>query len=251
MDSPDFMQLLSFLQLLILCGFFSTASWFWLVSTNSLNTNPKWSRTSNFILTFERFACIGSLLVLCGFFPTAPGFCLASHNSRSRAEHRIPFLLFSSLHGSSPVLYGFFPTSPGYVWLLSHSSLVLCGFHNSLNTNPKWNGTPDSILTFQQFAWISYLLVLYGFTPYIPRFCMAPFPTAPGFVMAFLTHSSWFCLASTTCLIQIRSGTEHRIPFLLLSSFAWIISWLVWLLSHSSYGFFPTAPGFVRLPQLA
>ena len=96
----------------------------------------------------------------------------------------------------------------------------------------------------------------------------------PVFVW-LLSHSSWFCLASTTRLIQIRNGTEHRI----LSIYFWTVcmdSLLVYVASfpqllvlfgfHNSLnninpkhrisfspglcGFFPTAPGFVRLPQL-
>ena len=41
---------------------------------------------------------------------------------------------------------------------------------------------------------------------------------SPGFVW-LLSHSSWFCLASTTCLIQIRNGAEHRI----LSIYFWTV----------------------------
>ncbi len=41
--------------------------------------------------------------------------------------------------------------------------LFLFGFHNLLNTNPKRSGTSDSILTFEQFAIISW-------------FCLASFP---------------------------------------------------------------------------
>ena len=51
-----------------------------------------------------------------------------------------------------------------------------------------------------------------------------------GFVR-LLSYSSWFCLASTTHLIQIQSGTEHRISFSLLNSL---------------HGFY-RSPGFVRL----
>ena len=40
-----------------------------------------------------------------------------------------------------------------------------------------------------------------------------------GFVR-LLSYSSWFCLASTTHLIQIQSGMEHRISFSLLNSYA-------------------------------
>ena len=157
-------------------------------------------------------------------------FCLASTTRliQSRTEHRISFLLLSSLYG----------LSPGFVWLLSHSSwfclastigliliqsgaehqisflplsslphawflswfcvasflqlLVLFGFHNSLNTNPKRSGTSVSIFTFQQFVWII------------------------SWFVRLLSHSSWFCVASTTHLIQIRSGAEHWISFLLL-----------------------------------
>ena len=101
---------------------------------------------------------------------------------------------------------------------------------------------------------------------------------SPGFVW-LLSHSSWFCLASTTRLIQIRSGAEHRISFLRfcrssLHGFSWfcVPQLLVLFGFHNSlntnpkrngtldfilnlillvlYGFFPTAPGFVRLPQL-
>ena len=102
-----------------------------------------------------------------------------------------------------------------------------------------------------------------------------------GFVWLF-SHSSWFCLASTTRLIQIRNGAEHRISFLRLCrsslhGFFWFClasfpQLLVLFGFHDSlntnpkrsgtsdfilnlillvlYGFFPTAPGFVRLPQL-
>ena len=75
--------------------------------------------------------------------------------------------------------------------------LVLFGFHNSLNTNLKWSETSDFNLR-------------------------AVSMDSPGFVW-LLSHSSWFCLASTTRLIQIRSGAEHRIP-LFFEQFA-IISW--------------------------
>ena len=52
---------------------------------------------------------------------------------------------------------------------------------------------------------------------------------SPGFVW-LLSHSSWFCLASTARLIQIRNGAEHRISFLIRFS-----PGFVWLLSHSSW----------------
>ena len=100
---------------------------------------------------------------------------------------------------------------------------------------------------------------------------------SPGFVW-LLSHSSWFCLASTTRLVQIRNGAEHRI----LSIYFWTVcmdSLLVYVASFPQllvlFGFhnllnninpkrsgasdfilswfvrlFPTAPGFVRLPQL-
>ena len=96
MDSPGFLWLLSY------------SSWFCLTSTTHLIQIR--SGASDFILTFEQFACMDSLL-------------------------------------------------------------VLCGFHNSLNTNPKRSGASDFILTFEQFACMDSLLVLCGF-----------FPTAPGFV---------------------------------------------------------------------
>ena len=54
---------------------------------------------------------------------------------------------------------------------------------------------------------------------------------SPGFVW-LLSYSYWFCLASTTHLIQIRSGTEHWISFLLLNS---LHGGFVWLLSHNSW----------------
>ena len=107
---------------------------------------------------------------------------------------------------------------------------------------------------------------------------------SPGFVW-LLSYSSWFCLASTTHLIQIRSGAEHQILFLFLSMFFYSLHGFspgfAQLLSHSSWfclasttrliqirsgtldfssslhgfspgfvGFFPTATGFVWLPQL-
>ena len=77
-------------------------------------------------------------------------FCLASTTRliqiRSGAEHRISLLLLSSL------------PAPGFVCLLSHNAcMVLFGFRNSLNTNPKGSGTSDHfILTFEQFAWIQW-----------------------------------------------------------------------------------------------
>ena len=88
--------------------------------------------------------------------------------------------------------------------------LVLFGFHNSLNTNPKRIGTSDFILTFEQFAWI------------LSRFSEAS------------SHNSWFCLASTNHIIQIRSGTEHRISFSFLNSLHGFSPGFVWLLPHSS-----------------
>ena len=57
---------------------------------------------------------------------------------------------------------------------------------------------------------------------------------SPGFVLP-LSYRSWFCLASTTRLIQIRSGAEHRIPFLPLTSLHGLSPGFVWLLSHSSW----------------
>ena len=76
----------------------------------------------------------------------------------------------------------------------------------------------------------------------------------PGFVW-LLSHSSWFCLASTTRLILMRNGAEHRILYLLLNS----LHGLLLLLFFSTHkkdsllvfcSFFPTTPGFVWLPQL-
>ena len=86
-------------------------------------------------------------------------FCLASTTHliqiQSGTEHRISFSLLNSLHGFSP----------GFVWLLFPQLLVLFGFHNSLNTNPKRSGTLDFILTFEQLAWILSCMVLCGFFP--------------------------------------------------------------------------------------
>ena len=134
--------------------------------------------------------------------------CLASTTRliqiRSGTEHRIPFLLLSSLHGSSP----------GFVWLLSHSSWFC--FASTTRLIQIRSGTSDSILTFEQFAWI------------ISWVCMASFPQL-------------LVLCGFHYLIQIRSGAEHRIPFLLLST---LQDYLLVL-----YGFFPTAPDF-GLPQL-
>ena len=123
MDSPDFMRLLNFLQLLILCGFFPTAPGFDLVSTTRL---IQIRSGSNFILTFERFACISSP----GFvrlLSYSSWFCLASttHEAERNIEFHsycsavcMDYLLFCM--ASFPhllVLYGFFPTAPGFVWL--------------------------------------------------------------------------------------------------------------------------------------
>ena len=134
--------------------------------------------------------------------------------------------------------------------------MVLFGFHNSLNTNPKRSGTSDSILTFQQFAWILswfclasflQLLVLFGFHNSLNiqirsgaehRISFLPLSSLHGFSPGFvrlLSYSSWFCLASTTRLIQIRSEAEHRISFLPLSSLYGFSPGLVRLLSYSSW----------------
>ena len=108
-------------------------------------------------------------------------FCLASTTRliqiRNGAEHRISFLRLcrSSLHGFFWFCLASFP-----------QLLVLFGFHDSLNTNPKRSGTSDFILNL-------ILLVLYGFSPLLLVLC--------GF------HN---------LIIQIRSGAEHRISFLLL-----------------------------------
>ena len=93
------------------------------------------------------------------------------------------------------------------------ASFVLLGFHNSLNTNPKWSGTSDSILTFQQFAWI------------ISWFCMA---SLPQLLVLFGFHNS----LNTN---PKRSGTSDSI--LTFQQFAWIISCFcfVWLLSRSAW----------------
>ena len=66
---------------------------------------------------------------------------------------------------------------------------------------------------------------------------------SPAFVW-LLSHSSWFCLASTTRLRQIRerSGTSDFILTFVQEQFAWILL----VLCDS----FPIAPGFVWLPQL-
>ena len=177
-------------------------------------------------------------------------FCLTSTTRliqiRSRAEHRISFLRLcrSSLHGFS------------WFCVASFSQLlVLFGFYNSLNTNPKRSGTPDFILTFERFAWIlSWFLWLLSHNSW---FCLASTTRliqirngaehrilflidSPGFVR-LLSRSSWFCLASTTRLIQIRNGAEHQILFLLLNSLHGF--------SPGFCGFFPTTPGFVWLPQ--
>ena len=56
--------------------------------------------------------------------------------------------------------------------------------------------------------------------------------------MWVLSYSSWFWLASTTHLIQIRSGAEHWIPFLLFSS--------LHELSPGLYGFLHTTPIQIR-----
>ena len=123
------------------------------------------------------------------------------------------------------------------------SLLVLFGFHNSLNTNLKRSGTSNFIHTFEQFAWIlsrfctasfPQLLVLFGFHNLLNTNCFFPehiscavcsvttiiiirnvaehrisfslLNSLHGFSSGFvwlLSHSSWFCLASTTRLIQI------------------------------------------------
>ena len=110
-------------------------------------------------------------------------FCLASTTrliqTRSGVEHRISFLrLCSSLHGFSWFCMASLP-----------QLLVLFGFHNSRNTNPKRSGTSDFILTFEQFAWI-------------PLVCVASFPQL---LVLFGFHNS---------LNTIRNGAEHRISFL-------------------------------------
>ena len=106
--------------------------------------------------------------------------------------------------------------------------LVLFGFHNSLNTNPKRSGTVVRFtLTFEQFAWILscmvcvasflQLLVLFGFQSGTEhRISFSLLNTLHGFSPGFvwlLSHSSWFCLASTTRLKQIRSRAEHQILY--------------------------------------
>ena len=144
--------------------------------------------------------------------------------------------------------------------------LVLFGFHNSLNTNPKRSGTLDFILTFEQLAWIL------------------------SWFVWLLSHSSWLCMASTIRLIQIQGGAKHRISFLCLcrsslQGFSWFCmasfpqlqvlfgfhnslntnpmrggtsDFILTFVQEQSArillvlsGFFPTAPGFVWLPQLA
>ena len=165
-------------------------------------------------------------------------FCLASTTHliqiQSGTEHRISFSLLNSLHGFSP----------GFVCMASFPQLlVLFGFHNSLNTNPKRSRTSDFILTFEQFAWILSWFCLASTTrliqirngaehriSFLLLNSLHGFCRSPGFVR-LLSHSSWFCLASTTRLIQFRNGVEHRISFLLLNSL---------------HGFY-RSPGFVRL----
>ena len=89
--------------------------------------------------------------------------------------------------------------------------LVLIGFHNSLNTNSKWSGTSD---------FIDILLdSLHGFSSLLV--CVTSFPQL---LVLFGFHNS-------LNINPKRSGTSDL-----------ILSWFVRL--------FPTAPGFVRLPQL-
>ena len=85
--------------------------------------------------------------------------------------------------------------------------LVLFGFHNSQSE------AEQSI----------------GFHSYVcaGAVCM----DSPGFVW-LLSHSSWFCLASTTRLIQIRNGSDFILTF---EQLAWILSWFMRLLSHNSW----------------
>ena len=56
--------------------------------------------------------------------------------------------------------------------------------------------------------------------PFLPSSSLYGF--SPGFVR-LLSYSSWFCLASTTRLIQIRSGASDFI--LTFEQFVWILSW--------------------------
>ena len=143
MDSPDFVRLLSYSSWFCMdslyVSYFCVASFLQLLVLFGFhNSNPKRSGTSDFILIFQQF--------LHGF---SPGFVrLLSYSS---------WFCMDSLYVS---------------WFCAASFLqllVLFGFHNS---NPKWSGTSDFILTFQQFAWIlswfcaasfPQLLVLFGF----------------------------------------------------------------------------------------
>ena len=61
---------------------------------------------------------------------------------------------------------------------------------------------------------------------------------SPGYVW-LLSHNSWFCLASTTRLIQIRNGAEHRISFLLLNSLHGFSPGFAWILSRFCVASFP------------
>ena len=115
--------------------------------------------------------------------------------------------------------------------------LVLFGFHNSLNINPKQSGTSD-------FAWIlswfvgsfPQLLVLFGFHNSLNAKLKRR--GTSDFILNLILF--WFCMASfpqllvlfgfTARLIQIRNGAEHRISFLIRFS-----PGFVWLLSHSSW----------------
>ena len=80
--------------------------------------------------------------VLCGFFSTALGFvCLPQ--LASETERNIGFHFILTFEQFAWIFYRFFSASFPHL-------PVLFGFHNSLNTNSKRNGTSDFILTFVQ-----------------------------------------------------------------------------------------------------
>ena len=178
-------------------------------------------------------------------------FCLASTTRllyKSKVERNIGFHPYTVVQEQFTwilqILCGFFPTAPGFVWIpyMSPAFVWLLSYSSwfYLASTTQIQSGAEHRISFLFFS------SLHGFSPGFVRLLSY----SSWFCMDSL-YVSWFCAASflqllvlfgfhNSLTIQIRSGAGHRISSLLLCRSSLLIL----------CGFFPTAPGFIWLPQL-
>ena len=170
------------------------------------------------------------LLVFLRLLSYSSWFCLASTTRllyKSEAERKIGFHPYCCAGAV-------YMDSPDFVRLLSYSSWFYLASTTQIQSGAEHR---ISFLFFSS---------LHGFSPGFVRLLSY----SSWFCMDSL-YVSWFCAASflqllvlfgfhNSLTIQIRSGAGHRISSLLLCRSNLLIL----------CGFFPTAPGFIWLPQL-